>query len=326
MVDAPSASPGLSATLGFPPPRTVLIRGLQLAFLILIPTVALYLFAGPTAATIALVALTGAPIVPVMAPRVSLGLYAGLACVAAIATAWHLQLWPITILVGLAAVATGIASTISASAFTGAPAIAMILGGNDFAIDPALAAILTFVVGAYLVFLVTAMKLKAPAQPVPIRQALIHAGVMGLFCGVAAWAYLQFSLPHGYWLVLTLAMILRPTVRETANMTRDRVLGTIVGALIAAIVTPLPVIVLLLFTFACLVMVFSYALLSDFLRTILFTTPMVLILASIGGDVNALNLTAERLLWTVIGCAIGGGVALAMAHFESRVSSSDGAG
>ena len=303
---------------GFPPPWPYVKPAAKLAALLLIPTVALYFVFGPAVATIAAIAATGAPLVPVTRARLALALYAGLACFALIASLYHLELWPITILVALAAAATGIASTISASAFTGAPAIAMIIGGNSFDVDPALAAIITFAVGAYLVFLVRLMHLTAPPQPVAKRVAAIHALVMAVMCGATAWLYLNYQLPHGYWLVLTLAFILRPTVRETATMTRHRVVGTLLGGLVAVLISPLPTLVLLGFVFACIVFMISYALMVDFMRSILFTTPVVLVLATLGTGADAIGLTLERLIWTFLGCAIGGSLALALARFDRK--------
>ena len=75
------------------------------------------------------------------------------------------------------------------------------------------------------------------------RDSLVlrHAGRMGL--AVAAAYYLALALPwaaHPYWLVLSVAVVLRGSLGETLARRNARVLGTVLGCLVVVVLARVP--------------------------------------------------------------------------------------
>ena len=124
---------------------------------------------------------------------------------------------------------------------------------------------------------------------------------------VHAW----LGIPHGYWLGLTLVVVMQPDYGSTRQRAGERVLGTLLGSLLASglLFLKLPHVVLLA---AAALTAFFFAL---FLKrrydiSVVFLTLMVVLLTEIGGPVDW-KLTIERLACTLA----GGGLALLAAHF-----------
>jgi uncharacterized membrane protein YccC len=119
------------------------------------------------------------------------------------------------------------------------------------------------------------------------------------------------GIPHGYWLGLTLVVVMQPDYGSTRQRAAERVLGTLLGSLLASglLFLKLPHSALLA---AAGVTSFLFAL---FLKrrydvAVVFLTLMVVLLTEMGGPVDW-KLTAERVLCTLA----GGGLALGAAHF-----------
>jgi uncharacterized membrane protein YccC len=124
---------------------------------------------------------------------------------------------------------------------------------------------------------------------------------------VHAW----LGIPHGYWLGLTLVVVMQPDYGSTRQRAAERVFGTLLGSVLASalLFLKLPHAVLLS---AAAVNSFLFAL---FLKrrydvAVVFLTLMVVLLTEIGGPVDW-RLTIERLACTLA----GGGLALLAAHF-----------
>lgn len=119
------------------------------------------------------------------------------------------------------------------------------------------------------------------------------------------------GIPHGYWLGLTLVVVMQPDYGSTRQRAGERVLGTLLGSLLASglLFLKLPHAVLLA---AAALNAFFFAL---FLKrrydvAVIFLTLMVVLLTEVGGPVDW-RLTIERLACTLA----GGGLALLAAHF-----------
>ncbi len=119
------------------------------------------------------------------------------------------------------------------------------------------------------------------------------------------------GIPHGYWLGLTLVVVMQPDYGSTRQRVVERVLGTLLGSLVATtlLFLKLPHAVLLV---AAALNAFLFAL---FLKrrydiAVVFLTLMVVLLTEIGGPADW-KLTIERLACTLA----GGALALLAAHF-----------
>ena len=119
------------------------------------------------------------------------------------------------------------------------------------------------------------------------------------------------GIPHGYWLGLTLVVVMQPDYGSTRQRAAERVGGTLLGSLLASalLFLKLPHFVLLA---AAGVNSFLFAL---FLKrrydvAVVFLTLMVVVLTEMGGPVDW-RLTTERVVCTLA----GGGLALVAAHF-----------
>ena len=119
------------------------------------------------------------------------------------------------------------------------------------------------------------------------------------------------GIPHGYWLGLTLVVVMQPDYGSTRQRAAERVLGTLLGSVLASalLYLKLPHLVLLA---AAGVNSFLFAL---FLKrrydvAVVFLTLLVVLLTEIGGPVDW-RLTIERVVCTLA----GGGLALVAAHF-----------
>jgi uncharacterized membrane protein YccC len=120
-----------------------------------------------------------------------------------------------------------------------------------------------------------------------------------------------FQIPHGYWLGLTLIVVMQPDYGSTRQRAAERVGGTLLGSLLASalLFLKLPHAVLLGAT-ALNAFLFALFLKRRYDIAVVFLTLMVVLLTEMGGPVDW-RLTVERLACTLA----GGGLALIAAHF-----------
>ncbi|MCA0296348.1 MAG: FUSC family protein [Actinobacteria bacterium] len=177
---------------------------------------------------------------------------------------------------------------------------------------------LWLLVGAVLMVAMAARLPRRPRAPgIEQRRAWRHAIVMALSAGLVVYLVGVWDVPHGYWVALTLTVVLRPFDDQTMTRASERVLGTIAGALlalVAALLLPLPALLVLLM--GCTVLSFAYAMKGDYVRQVLFLTPSVVLIGSAGG--NAALLASERALATLAGALLAAGIALALARFDTH--------
>lgn len=109
---------------------------------------------------------------------------------------------------------------------------------------------------------------------------------------------------HSYWVLLTILVILKPAYSLTKKRNYERIVGTIVGGMLGILVLHfIPhktwQFVILLF---CMVGSYSFQR-RNYVVSVLFMTPFVLILFNFLGDGN-INILQERIIDTLIGSAI----------------------
>jgi hypothetical protein len=181
--------------------------------------------------------------------------------------------------------------------------------------------------GALAVVVGRVAPLAAPPQPVSSAVAWRHGAVVAVAVGLATTLTSERGVTHGYWLVLTLAVVLRPVRGETVPSARDRALGTIAGiALAVVVVLLLPAAVCLVLALLSGVLSTAWALAGDLRRQTLFTTPAVVLLSSSGVTSAALGLAAERLVLTVLGAVVATVAAVVLARWDAAGARPAGAG
>ena len=118
-------------------------------------------------------------------------------------------------------------------------------------------------------------------------------------------AFLPFG--HGYWILLTIIVILKPAYSITKRRNRDRLLGTLAGAAIGVIILFLVKDRQLLIGCMIVLMVLAYSFMrTRYLLFVTLMTPYILIVLYLLNPVHFKELIVDR----VIDTAIGSGIAL----------------
>lgn len=136
-----------------------------------------------------------------------------------------------------------------------------------------------------------------------------HALRVTIVClGVYIGAEQFYSGHYGYWILLTVLVILKPGFSLTKKRNFERVIGTVVGGLIGATVLHFVHDKTLLFAFLLLFMVLAYSFVRlRYVVGVLFLTPFVLILFSFTESAADMDrIVEERIIDTLIGGAIAG--------------------
>ena len=134
---------------------------------------------------------------------------------------------------------------------------------------------------------------------------------LGTLLVLSVFVYKWFAIPHGYWLGLTLVVVMQPDYGSTRQRVAERVLGTLLGSLLASglLFLDLPHAVVLA-AVALTAFLFALFLKRRYDVAVVFLTLMVVLLTETGGPASW-QLTLERLACTLA----GGGLALLAAHF-----------
>lgn len=195
-----------------------------------------------------------------------------------------------------------------------AAAVLVLVPGD---LDPGRTGIWMLIGGALVVGVATRMPRSAQAAGVEQRRAWRHAAVMALSVGAVVYLVALWQVPHGYWVALTLTLVLRPFDDQTMTKAGQRVLGTIAGALLALVAAALlPIWALLVLLAASTVLSVAYAIAQDYTRQVMFLTPAVVLLGSAAGSPGLI--ASERALATLIGALLAAGIALTLAGYETR--------
>jgi len=109
---------------------------------------------------------------------------------------------------------------------------------------------------------------------------------------------------HSYWILLTIAFILKPAYSLTKERNVQRIVGTFIGGILGVIILLATPNKTIHFIFLVLFMIGTYSFIRiKYLVSVICITPYILILFSFLG-VQFKVLAEERLLDTVIGCII----------------------
>lgn len=140
-----------------------------------------------------------------------------------------------------------------------------------------------------------------------------HALVFAVAAAAIQYLLMEWGTPHGYWLVLTLASVLRPVAGETRAVAIDRTLGTVAGVFLAmVIIWTFPQAIALLLALPCTVFMIAWAVMQDLRKQTMFGTPGVVLFGSAGAVDLSLDVAGERLLLTFLGVLVAAGAVLVL--------------
>ncbi|MCU0297335.1 MAG: FUSC family protein [Candidatus Nanopelagicales bacterium] len=296
----------------FPPPTKALTAAVKITVVVLVPLVVAVLVLGGRAVVPATMALLSVTFSPYCSSRQTIALSAALVLVGGLATAVNGNPVAVVAVVVASCLLAGLSSRLSAGVFGVAPVVAAVLG-MDPPRNPTLTVMAVMAaVSLYVLVVVRLLKVHLDRDPVPFDVAIRHAVVMAVACGSATAVALYYDLPKGYWLVMTLAIVLRPYAVDSLAKNRQRIVGTIAGAVVAAAMSPLPRPMQVVFAAICMTLMFAYATLGDYVLQVTFMTPMVVFLISTGAVDDTLSIDGLRVLYTVGACVAGGLVSMAL--------------
>ena len=161
-----------------------------------------------------------------------------------------------------------------------------------------------------------------PPRPPSARERL-RSGLDQIASGRGTWLFvlrlvlcmmiaevLERTLPiaHSYWIVMTVALVLKPDFGSVFVRGLQRGLGTVVGVILGfGIVLLLPDPPLLLLGIAVMTAILPYAILRNYGMLSTFLTPLVLLLVELatpGGRAAGMAAGEARLADTLIGCLV----------------------
>jgi uncharacterized membrane protein YccC len=153
--------------------------------------------------------------------------------------------------------------------------------------------------------------LRLGEQLIGGRIAWTFSARLMVCTGVAAVITQVVSLQRSYWVVLTVAIILKPDYGSVFARAVQRGIGTIAGAVLgAAILAVVPYGVRLLIPFGVLAELLPYGKSRNFGLSATFLTPLVVLLIDLQAG-GGWRLAADRLIDTLIACAVVLGIGYA---------------
>ncbi len=116
---------------------------------------------------------------------------------------------------------------------------------------------------------------------------------------------LFFPVGHGYWILLTIVVILKPAYSLTKSRNKDRLMGTVLGVLLGLIILFLVDDKTALLFIMILLMVGTYTFLrKHYFTSVALMTPYIIIFFHLLNPNSFKDLLADRLIDTAIGSAI----------------------
>ena len=302
---------------GWEVPGGVLRIACVVAGALLVPLVAVLWLVGPVQALSVAMGYTACLYAGLKVPlRAALALTVPAALAGAVAVAVSGQALPAAGFVALTCLMAAPANMLANRVIAGIPTVAAIFAALPATLDPAPVAGWMLAGGAYSVLVAQRLRQPEPTEQVDAGTAWRHAIAMAAAVGLATFLVIVLDVPHGYWIGMTLTIVLRPLGPETWSVVGQRVVGTVAGAVLAlGIGLLLPGWALVATLTLLMVATVAYALLGDYARQVMFMTPMIVLLGA-GSSSGRAEVAAERVLATLVGAVIAAGIALALARFE----------
>lgn len=295
-----------------------MLTALRVTAALLIPLVAVYVLVGATPGMGLAMGYMGSLVPALKVPRLrALALTAPVAMTGAVATAVNGQAFVVACFLALVCLLVAPANVFSNGLLAAVPTVAAVIATLPSRVDPFELSGWMVAGGVLVVLLMSPLRKPGDQVGLDVNSAWTHAIAMGAAVGVSALLVTAFEVPHGYWICMTLTLVLRPYGAETLSVARQRVLGTIGGAVLAlglAVVLPdwaaLSVLGLLL------VLTVAYSTLGRSGQQVVFLTPVVVLLGSGGAGAATVTVAVERVLATILGALIAAVLALALARAD----------
>jgi uncharacterized membrane protein (TIGR01666 family) len=132
-----------------------------------------------------------------------------------------------------------------------------------------------------------------------------HAIRVSIATTIGFFASWFFPVGHGYWILLTIIVILKPTYSLTKKRNYDRLLGTIAGAGIGILILYLVKDRDVIFGFMIVLMVLAYSFMrTKYIVFVMLMTPYILILFFLLNSHHFSTVIGDRLVDTAIGSVI----------------------
>jgi hypothetical protein len=296
-------------------PRPVLVGALKISLVLLAPLVLADAVGGVGAALAVTMGYAGS-LTPALKlrPAYSLALVVPAAMTGVVASGISGEALPAACFVALACLLVAPANIVRNGLLAGIPTIAAVYTTLPAGPDPLEVGAWMLAAGAFIVLVASLTGLRKPAEPAGVLPwtAWAHAVAMAATVGVVVLVLGLVDVPHGYWIAMTMTVVLRPYGSETRTVARQRVGGTTLGAVLAlALALLLPAWAGILVGAGLLVLVVANALLGRYAQQVTFLTPLIVLLGSAGTQ-DALDVAVERVAATVLGAALAGAIALAL--------------
>lgn len=299
-------------------PRPALKVALLVTLVMLVPTAVAYVAFGETAAL-----AVGLGFAMCLTPATRLRSGYALAAVVpvamtgAVAASVAGQAFPAACFVALACLLVAPANVLHNGLLAAIPTVAAVYATLPTQQAPITVAAGMLVGGAIAVGLVSRVTRPGELVGVDARTSWRHAIAMAATVGVVVFGITALDQPHGYWIPMTMTLVLRPYGTETLAIARDRITGTLAGGVLAVIMAlVLPGWAALAATIVLLVLIIAYAVLGRYAQEILFVTPFIVLLGAQGSAADTAGLALQRVLATLLGAVLAGVVALALARAD----------
>lgn len=138
------------------------------------------------------------------------------------------------------------------------------------------------------------------ARPNILGDAVFFSAFLSLAAGIS----IAYNVPHGYWISLTVAIILKDNFQETLQKALARVFGTLSGGLIAiALSSAISNKVLILWIIVVFWLVAMINSRKNYSVYVFFWTPVIIFLLNTG-NLGDLSVASERMVNTCFGGAL----------------------
>ena len=313
------AGPGLADRWAIP--RSVLAKSAVFVAVLLVPIGTVGVLAGQGAVLPMLMAVIMClPAASRLPPRYALLLVPLVAATAAVAVAVTGQPFVAACFALLVCLLIAPANTLDNGLLAAVPAIASVyLGEPALALEPVPTALWTLVGGLLIVLLMAIGSSPAPLTGISAATAYRHAATMAVAVGVAVFVVLEFDVPHGYWVPMTMALVLQPFAAETRGRAGQRIWGTVGGALLALLMAlTLPPWAIAIAILPLSLLNVAYSLLDRYGQAVVFLTPGAVLLADLAYREAEITATIARLIATLVGALIAVGLALFLQRADGR--------
>jgi uncharacterized membrane protein YccC len=145
----------------------------------------------------------------------------------------------------------------------------------------------------------------------PGSLLLQHSLRVSLVAALGSTLYYLFDIPRGYWIVLTVMILLQPEFGSTWEKTRDRLLGTLAGAGLGTVLLMSSSTLPFAFLAACIAgccFLFAYYQPKNYKVAVVFVTVMLVSMLEIAEHIDW-HIALYRMLSTTIGGVLAVGAA-----------------